>query len=166
MRQGQAPRVAASRDDADLVRRAQERDGGTFCTIMQRHNRRLYRLARSILRNDREAEDVVQDAYVRAFTHIETFRGDSSLATWLARITMNEALGRLKRQRPAVDWTTLETHRTEAQIIQFPQSTTSEDPERTLAQREILHLVEQAIEDLPEVLSHRTHNARHRGDER
>ena len=108
MRQGQAPRVAAASDDADLVRRAQERDGSAFRTIMQRHNRRLYRLARSILRNDREAEDVVQEAYVRAFTHMETFRGDSSLATWLARITMNEALGRLRRQRPTMDWTTLE----------------------------------------------------------
>jgi RNA polymerase sigma-70 factor, ECF subfamily len=151
MRQGQAPRVAAaSHDDAELIRRAQERDGSAFRTIMQQHNRRLYRIARSILRNDSEAEDVVQEAYVRAFTHLETFRGDSSLATWLARITMNEALGRLRRQRPTVDWTTLETNQMEAQIIQFPLSTTSDDPERTMAQQEIQHLVEQAIDDLPE----------------
>jgi len=94
--------------------------------------------------------DVVQEAYVRAFTHLETFRGDSSLRTWLARITMNEALGRLRRQRQTVDWTTLETNRTEAQIIQFPLSTTSDDPERTMEQQEIQHLVEQAIDDLPE----------------
>ena len=93
---------------------------------------------------------MVQEAYVRAFTHLETFRGDSSLRTWLARITMNEALGRLRRQRQTVDWTTLETNRTEAQIIQFPLSTTSDDPERTMEQQEIQHLVEQAIDDLPE----------------
>ena len=52
-----------------------------------------------------EAEDVVQETYVRAFTHLEQFRGDSSLATWLARIAMNEALGRLRRLRPSVEWT-------------------------------------------------------------
>ena len=71
---------------------------------MQANNRRLYRLARGILRNDAEAEDVVQDTYVRAFTHLEQFRGDSSLSTWLSRIAMNEALGRLRRQRPGVEW--------------------------------------------------------------
>ena len=67
---------------------------------MQANNRRLYRLARGILRNDGEAEDVVQETYVRAFTHLDSFRGDSSLSTWLSRIAMNEALGRLRRQRP------------------------------------------------------------------
>jgi RNA polymerase sigma-70 factor (ECF subfamily) len=69
------------------------RDDTAFRTIMERHKRRLYRIARGILQNDSEAEDVVQEAYVKAFTHLEAFRGDSSLATWLSRITMNEALG-------------------------------------------------------------------------
>jgi DNA-directed RNA polymerase specialized sigma24 family protein len=74
---------------------------------MQSNNRRLYRIARGVLRNDGEAEDVVQETYVRAFTHLDSFRGDSSFATWLARIAMNEALGRLRRRRPGVEWTTL-----------------------------------------------------------
>src|ERR1044072_7027194 len=69
-------------DDAELVRRARARDDGAFRTIMQRHNRRLYRIVRGILRNDHEAEDLVQEAYVRAFTHLDGFRGDSSLRTW------------------------------------------------------------------------------------
>jgi RNA polymerase sigma-70 factor (ECF subfamily) len=72
---------------------------------MQLNNRRHYRIARGILRNDGEAEDVVQETYVRAFTHLQDFRGGSSLATWLARIATNEALGRLRRQRPGVEWT-------------------------------------------------------------
>jgi len=118
---------------------------------MERHNRRLYRIARGILRNDTEAEDVVQEAYVNAFTHLDGFRGDSSLATWLARITMNEALGRLRRERLSVDLDTFEAQRTEAQIIQFPQTVTSDDPERTMAQREILQLVERATDNLPEI---------------
>ena len=117
---------------------------------MQANNRRLYRLARGILRNDSEAEDVVQETYVRAFTHLESFRGDSSLATWLARIAMNEALGRLRRQRPSVDLDALAPGALEAQIIQFPLSAPSEDPEKSMAQREIQHVVEHAIDELPE----------------
>src|SRR6187399_805316 len=103
--------------DTELVRRALARDETAVRAIMQANNRRLYRLARGILRNDGEAEDVVQEAYVRAFTHLESFRGDSSLATWLSRIAMNEALGRLRRRRPAVEIDTLPQGVLEAQII-------------------------------------------------
>ena len=110
----------------------------------------LYRLARGILRNDGEAEDVVQETYVRAFTHLDSFRGNSSLATWLARIALNEALGRLRRRRGEVEWTSLPPGVLEAQIIQFPLSAPPEDPEKSMAQREIQHVVEHAMEDLPE----------------
>ena len=137
-------------DDAELVRRALARDADAFRTIMQRHNRRLYRIARSVLRNNTEAEDAVQEAYVSAFTHLASYRGELSLAAWLSRITMNEALGRLRRRRPTVDIAALEETRTEAEIIQFPLSTQNDDPERTMAQRQILQLVEQATDDLPE----------------
>jgi RNA polymerase sigma-70 factor (ECF subfamily) len=151
MKPAPAPRIAVPSDDAELVRRALARDDIAFRIIMERHNRRLYRIARGILRNDTEAEDVVQEAYVKAFTHLDGFRGDSSLATWLSRIVMNEALGRLRRERLAVDLDTFEAQRTEAQIIQFPQTVTSDDPERTMAQREILQLVERATDNMPEI---------------
>jgi RNA polymerase sigma-70 factor (ECF subfamily) len=151
MQQAKAPQMTADRTvDTDLVRRARDREEAAIRSIMQSNNRRLYRIARGILRNDGEAEDVVQETYVRAFTHLESFRGDSSLATWLARIAMNEALGRLRRQHPSVEWTTLEPGFLEAQIIQFPVSASSEDPEKTMAQREIQQVVEHAIDDLPE----------------
>jgi RNA polymerase sigma-70 factor, ECF subfamily len=150
MRQAHVPQAAPlDTSDAELVRRALNRDEAAVRTIMQANNRRLYRLARGILRNEGEAEDVVQEAYVRAFTHLESFRGDSSLATWLSRIAMNEALGRLRRQRPAVELDSLPQGALEAQIIQFPLAT-SEDPEKSMAQREIQHVVEHAIDELPE----------------
>jgi RNA polymerase sigma-70 factor (ECF subfamily) len=136
--------------EAELVARARDRDEAAIRSIMQANNRRLYRLARGILRNDAEAEDVVQETYVRAFTHLGEFRGESSLATWLARIAMNEALGRLRRQRPGVEWTSLPPGTLEAQIIQFPHSGASEDPEKSMAQRQIQHVVEHAIDELPE----------------
>jgi RNA polymerase sigma-70 factor, ECF subfamily len=145
------PHSAAASDDTELVRRALARDATAFRTIMERYNRRLYRIARGILRNDSEAEDVVQESYVSAFAHLDSFRGESSLATWLSRITINEALGRLRRERAAVDLAAVETQRPEAQIIPFPQSGTSADPERTMAQREILQLVERATDNLPEM---------------
>src|SRR5712675_901473 len=151
MRQAQASQIAPiGSNDVELVRRALARDEAAVRAIMQANNRRLYRLARGILRNDGEAEDVVQETYVRAFTHLESFRGDSSLATWLARIAMNEALGRLRSQRPSVELSSLPPGVLEAQIIQFPHSAASEDPEKTMAQREIQHVVEHAIDDLPE----------------
>jgi RNA polymerase sigma-70 factor (ECF subfamily) len=151
MRTEVALRENARSDESDLVRRALSRDGAAFRTIMERHNRRLYRIARAVLRDDSEAEDTVQESYVRAFANLGTFRGDSSLATWLGRIALNEALGRLRRRRPAVPIDTMEVLRTPAQIIQFPNAMTAEDPERTMAQREILRLVERATEALPEI---------------
>jgi RNA polymerase sigma-70 factor (ECF subfamily) len=151
MRTEVALRENARSDESDLVRRALSRDGAAFRTIMERHNRRLYRIARAVLRDDSEAEDTVQESYVRAFANLGTFRGDSSLSTWLGRIALNEALGRLRRRRPAVPIDTMEVLRTPAQIIQFPNAMTAEDPERTMAQREILRLVERATEALPEI---------------
>jgi RNA polymerase sigma-70 factor (ECF subfamily) len=137
-------------DDAELVRRVLARDADAFRTIMQRHNRRLYRIARSVLRNGAEAEDAVQEAYVSAFTHLASYRGESSLAAWLSRIAMNEALGRLRRRRSTAEVATLDETRSEAEIIQFPRAAQNDDPERTMAQRQILQLVEQATDDLAE----------------
>lgn len=151
MTQPRAKQAApAALDDIELVRRVLAGDADAFRTIMQRHNRRLYRIARSVLRNNTEAEDAVQEAYVSAFAHLAGYRGESSLAAWLARIAMNEALGRLRHRRSTVDLATLEETRTEAEILQFPLSAQSDDPERTMAQRQILQLVEQATDDLPE----------------
>lgn len=149
MEQQSVPQITAA-DDALLVQGARDRDEAAIRAIMQHNNRRLFRVARGILRNDGEAEDVVQETYVRAFTHLDSFRGDSSFATWLTRIAMNEALGRLRRERPQVDLTSLKPGVLEAQIIQFPQSLNLGDPEKSMAQREIQHVVERAIDDLPE----------------
>jgi RNA polymerase sigma-70 factor, ECF subfamily len=137
-------------DDTAHVQRALARDPGAFRMIMQKNNRRLYRIARTILRNETDAEDAVQDAYVSAFANLASYRGESTLATWLSRIVMNEALGRLRRKRRTVDLAALQHQRNEAEIIQFPLSTPNDDPERTMAQRQILQLVEQATDNLPE----------------
>ena len=151
MQSASAPKAApAAAAELELVRRALSRDEAAVRAIIKANNRRLYRLARGILRNDSEAEDVVQETYVRAFTHLAEFRGDSGLSTWLSRIAMNEALGRLRRRRPGVELSSLPPGTLEAQIIQFPLLSATDDPERTMAQREIQHVVEGAIDELPE----------------
>ena len=141
------PGVAeAFSSDLLLVQRSLARDAGAFRTIIKTYNQRLYRIARGILRNDAEAEDVVQEAYVRAFANLAAFRGDASLATWLSRIVINEALGRLRKRRRIVAM----PENPEAQVIRFPLNP-SDDPERTMAQRQILALVERATDSLPDI---------------
>jgi RNA polymerase sigma-70 factor, ECF subfamily len=146
-----AKQAAAEKlDDAQLVERARQRDEAAVRAITQRYNRRLFRVARSILRDDAEAEDVVQETYVRAITGLEHFRGDAAFGTWITRIAMNEALGRLRKRRPTVDWESYGENRTQAEIIDFPVSAASNDPERIMAQGEIRTVLERAIDELPD----------------
>src|SRR5690349_8963610 len=93
--------AASWRDDADLARRIGEHDERAFETVMRAHNRLLYRLARSILGDEAEAEDAVQEAFFTAYRNIGVFRGGAKLSTWLARIVMNEAYARLRKRKRA-----------------------------------------------------------------
>ena len=140
-------------DERDLVARARTHDKAAVRTIIRQNNRRLFRVARSILKNDWEAEDVVQEGYVRAFTHLSEFEGKSSLNTWLTRIVVNEALGRLRRRRPTVDIADVESGgigRSNAEVVPFPLTAPQPDPERAMAQGQICDLLEQAIDALPD----------------
>jgi RNA polymerase sigma-70 factor, ECF subfamily len=142
--------TTGSAGEAELIARALRRDEAAVRAIVQRHNRRLYRLARSIVRNDAEAEDVLQEAYLRAFANLATFRGESGLGTWLGRVVINEALGRLRRERPTVELTEqMEAGSAQSgEVIPFPGEQI--DPERIMAQRQIHSLLERAIDDLPD----------------
>lgn len=84
-------------DDVSVVRRILTGDRMAFGLLMRRFNRRLFRLARAIVRDDAEAEDALQEAYLNAYRCLRQFRGDSSLATWLSRLVVNECLGRMRR---------------------------------------------------------------------
>jgi RNA polymerase sigma-70 factor (ECF subfamily) len=139
-------------DDQALVERARQRDGAALRLIMERHNRQLYRVARSVLRDDAEAEDVVQEAYLRAFTHLEGFRGEARLATWLTRIALNEALERLRKRRPSVELQQIDAinEQGEARVIYLPSARQDGDPEAAAARAEIRRLIERAIDRLPD----------------
>jgi len=118
---------------------------------MRRHNRLLFRAARSILKNDEEAEDAVQEAYLQAFHALGSFRAEARLSTWLVRITVNQALGRL-RKRSAADVIPLDsameaaqTH-SEAWMEQDPNG----QPESAAARTQLRKLIEARIDKLPE----------------
>jgi len=146
-----APVDYAALDDHALV--AQVRDGHreAFRHIMQRCNQRLFRVARAVIGEDSEAEDVLQESYMRAYHKLDSFRGDSTLLTWLTSIVLNEARGRLRKRHTMVgleqvDAAADDTH----QIIQFPSKFGSEDPAVSAARAQIRHLLEHAIDELPE----------------
>ena len=129
--------------EAELVDLAQHGDRDAFRLITQRCNQRLYRIARAVVRNDFEAEDVVQSAYLRAFSNISGFRREASIRTWLTQITLNEARGRLRARRRSIS---LE-HSVHAN---FPaENTVVETPEAHAARTQIRELIEQAIDALP-----------------
>lgn len=145
-----SPPNLAHSPDAALVTLARSGDEGAIRTLVRRHNKRLFRVARAIVRDDAEAEDVVQASYVSAFTHLASFRGDAELATWLTRITINEANARLRLRRPStgLEQVDIEQARS-AQIIQFPLGVPQLDPETEMARQEVRHFLEQAVDTLP-----------------
>jgi len=137
--------------EAELVALAQagHRDG--FRVIMTRCNQRLFRVARAIVRDDGEAEDVLQEAYARAFAKFAGFRGEAGVLTWLTRIVINEARGRLRKRRPTVGVEQLEAVQAAGgEVIMFPTTPASQNPEADLARAQIRRLIEKAVDDLPE----------------
>ena len=137
--------------DRDALERIRQGDGASFEVIMRRHNRRLYRIARGILRNEAEAEDAVQEAYVRAYQKLDRFQGQGPLSAWLAKITVNEALGRLRRAASAKDGLSLDDPKRADEVNSMAELTFSgPSPEQSAARGEFRRLLESAIDSLPE----------------
>lgn len=123
--------------ERELLARIRGGDAAAFSALMRQNNRRVYRLARGILKD----EEAVQESYLRAFAHMGRFRGEASLATWLARIVANEALGRLRRLRPSTEMTSLT-------VMDMPIGAGT-GPEHAAARREIRRAIEKASDALP-----------------
>jgi RNA polymerase sigma-70 factor (ECF subfamily) len=145
------PRYSGTSAEAELVARAADGEGAAFEVIMRQHNQLLFRTARSIVRDDSEAEDVVQETYLRAWRGLHAYRAESRLSTWLVRIATNEALGRLRRRSAQV--IPLEA----AMMSPKPetQAALTEEPERgpdqSLQRSQMRRLMESRIDRLPEV---------------
>lgn len=144
----------ASTSDAELASRAAQGDANAFQQIMRRHNRLLFRTCRSILKSDDEAQDALQEAYLRAWRALASFRAESRLSTWLVRIVMNEALGRLRRDAGAqvlpLD-PTVDLYDEDAQEDTWMHADAREQPESLAMRAEMRRLIESRIDALPEV---------------
>jgi len=146
--------AAGDQSDAELLEGLRVGDPAAFEVLMRRHNRRLYRVARALLRDAAEAEDAVQEAYLAAFRAAARFRGESSLATWLTRIVTNECMGRLRRHArrdnivPMVPLAGLPAQEGEAMPDAAPASH-AEPPDRLLWRAEMRALLERRIDQLP-----------------
>lgn len=136
--------------DAALVARAADGDADAFEAIMRSHNQLLFRTARSIIRTDIDAEDVVQEAYLRAWRALSGYRGQSRLATWLVRITVNEALGRLRRTSARIIPLEAAMVSPEPEIQAALTAPSDRNPEQSAARAEMRALMEVRIDLLPE----------------
>jgi RNA polymerase sigma-70 factor (ECF subfamily) len=143
-------------DDVGLARRISVRDERAFEAVMRANNRLLYRLARSILEDDAEAEDAVQEAYLAAYRNIASFRGGAKLSTWLARIVMNEAYARLRKRKHQGVVVSLESGATSGERGEPRQEEgtmadeTGERPEAAALRSELRRFLESRIDALPE----------------
>lgn len=149
---GKAPEHdEAALTDADLVELVVHGHREAFRLLMQRNNQRLFRMARGVLNDDAEAEDVVQEAYLHAYAKLDTFRGEASVLTWMTRIVLNEAYGRLRQHKPCVAVEQLDFMSADSEkIIAFPAKFGSEDPAAAAARGQIRQLLERAISKLSE----------------
>lgn len=148
-------RVVAARknlSDEEIAQRVAAGDRDAFGVLMQRHNRMLFRTARSILKDDSEAEDAVQDAYLQAFRAMADFQGNARLSTWLVRIVVNEALGRLRKRRRGAQVIFLDSEAAnEAEQGQAAmENSVSERPEVLAYRTQARRLIEQKIDALPD----------------
>ncbi len=146
------PRPMPVLADVDLISEVIAGDHQAFRTLMQRHNQLLYRTVRSILRNEAETEDAVQEAWVQAYRALHEFRGESRLATWLVRIAVNEALGRLRGASRRAEVIPLDTTFDSATFAGEPnmQLPESERPDRLAERAELRRVLEAHIDELPE----------------
>jgi RNA polymerase sigma-70 factor (ECF subfamily) len=142
--------AAASQEplsDEEIVVRVLAGQTAMFEIVMRRHNQLLYRVARAILRNDGEAEDVMQDAYVRAYEHLAQFAGRAKFSTWLTRIAVHEALARMHRANRYQESEPMSERNGES-LDRF--ASLEPNPEQQASNSEIRRLLEEAVEKLPD----------------
>ena len=135
----------SEQSDAEVIQQVLDGNTALFELLMRRYNERVYRAARAIVRDEQEAEDVMQQAYVNAFTHLHQFNGLAQFSTWLTRIAINEALARVRRQGR------YEAFDDELSNVEpFMSRNPSENPERLAFTSELRELLEWAIDTLPD----------------
>jgi RNA polymerase sigma-70 factor (ECF subfamily) len=136
--------------DAEIVRRVRAGERALFEILMRRHNQRLYRAARAVVKDEHEVEDVMQQAYINAFTHLHQFEERSQFSTWLTRITLNEAFGRRRKMRLAESMSETSSDRDDHGEFMDTLISPQPDPEREAYAQELHRVLEEAVDALPD----------------
>jgi len=148
-RMTQPASLASGASDSELIARAAAGDARAFEALMRRYNRMLFRTARAILRDDAEAEDALQEAYLQAYGSLASFRAEAKLSTWLARIVANEALMRLRKQTRRAEIVPMQSADA-PEVEQVMDTDMDNAPDTRAARGEIRRLLEAQIDALPE----------------
>jgi RNA polymerase sigma-70 factor (ECF subfamily) len=136
-------------DEEGLVARAQTGDAEAFAELVERYERKIYRLARHITGNDEDAEDVLQEAFLKAYENLPGFQGQSKFYTWLVRIAVNEALMKLRRRKTGRVVSLDETIDTGEETMAREIAVWEDNPEEQYSREELRRILEEAIETLP-----------------
>jgi len=139
---------ASNLTDGELVARIRAGERALFELLMRRHNQRVYRVARAVVKDETEAEDVMQQAYINAFTHLDQFEERAQFATWLTRIALHEALARRRRNHARQAGSMTDNGRP-GELMDEPIAP-DPDPERQAYGAELAHILEGAVDALPE----------------
>jgi RNA polymerase sigma-70 factor (ECF subfamily) len=147
-----APAPVSTLSDAEVVNRVRGGDRALFEILMRRHNQRLYRAARAVLKDEHEVEDVLQQAYVNAFAHLHQFEERAQFSTWLTRITLNEAFARRRRMRQSASITRVQTEIDDrsGEFMEDTITSPQPDPEHQAYAQELHRVLEEAVDALPE----------------
>lgn len=142
--------VAQADEDAALVERSRQGDRTAFNELVNRNAQKVFRMARHMTRNDQDAEDVLQEAFLKAFSRLDQFQGDAKFSTWLTRIAVNESLMRLRKGRNSKTVSLDEEFEVGDNAIQREVADDGEDPEQTYGRTEMREILEGAIDSLAE----------------
>ncbi len=140
--------VTSGFDDAALVARAKAGDGAAFAELVKQYDRRVFRMAKQITQNDEDAEDVLQETFLKAYSHIDDFQGNSKFYTWLVRIAVNEALMKLRRRRSDRTVPLDDPIDTGEDELLREVAVWDEDPEQKYSREELAHILDEAVQGL------------------
>ncbi len=138
----------SSNDEGQLVAQAKAGDVQAFTDLVNRYERKIYRLAKHITQNDEDAEDVLQEAFLKAYEHLDSFKGDSKFYTWIVRIAVNEALMRLRKRRTDRTVPLDEPVDTGEEMVTREIAVWEDNPEQRYSREEMHDILEQAVETL------------------
>jgi RNA polymerase sigma-70 factor (ECF subfamily) len=135
-------------DESVLVAQAKAGDQAAFSELVNRYERKIYRLAKNITRNDEDAEDVLQDTFLKAYTHLDNFKGDSKFYTWIVRIGVNEALMRLRKRKSDRSVPLDEPVELGEETVTREIAVWEDNPEQQYSQEEWRRILDEAVESL------------------